>query len=76
MQRYFFGQNLFFQAEYQLIWKFPTFGASFKGMTMLNMEEVQQEIIEEFSAYTDWMDKNSYLLEVVNELPNIDTAET
>ncbi len=44
-------------------------------MTMLTMEEVQQEIIEEFSAYTDWMDKYSYLIEVGNELPTLDPAE-
>ena len=42
---------------------------------MLTMEEVQQEIIEEFSAYTDWMDKYSYLIEVGNELPTLDPAE-
>jgi cysteine desulfuration protein SufE len=35
----------------------------------MNIEEVQQEIISEFSAFDDWMDKYSYLIELGNNLP-------
>ena len=38
----------------------------------MNIEEIQQEIIEEFSAYDDWMDKYAYLIEMGNDLPPID----
>jgi cysteine desulfuration protein SufE len=38
-------------------------------------EEVQQEIIEEFSVYEDWMDKYGYLIELGNELPDLAQTE-
>ena len=38
----------------------------------MTIEEVQQEIIEEFSMYEDWMDKYTYLIELGNELPEMD----
>lgn len=38
----------------------------------MTIEEVQQEIIEDFSAYEDWMDKYAYLIELGNELEDID----
>jgi cysteine desulfuration protein SufE len=41
----------------------------------MTIEEVQQEIIEEFSVYEDWMDKYSYLIELGNELPELDPKE-
>ncbi len=41
----------------------------------MNIEEVQQEIIEEFSVYEDWMDKYSYLIELGNELEDLDPKE-
>ncbi len=41
----------------------------------MTIEEVQQEIIEEFSVYTDWMDKYSYLIELGNELKDLDPKE-
>lgn len=41
----------------------------------MTIEEVQHEIIEEFSVYTDWMDKYAYLIELGNELPNLDARE-
>jgi len=34
----------------------------------MSIEEVQQEIIDEFSIFEDWMDKYSYLIELGNEL--------
>ena len=38
----------------------------------MNIEEIQQEIIEEFSVYDDWMDKYAYLIEMGNDLPPIE----
>ena len=41
----------------------------------MTIEEVQQEIIEEFSVYEDWMDKYGYLIELGNELPDLVQTE-
>ncbi len=41
----------------------------------MTIEEVQQEIIAEFSSFDDWMDKYSYLIELGNSLPELDPAE-
>ena len=41
----------------------------------MTIEEVQQEIIAEFSVYTDWMDKYGYLIELGNELKDLDPKE-
>src|SRR5665647_3406950 len=41
----------------------------------MTIEQVQQEIIEEFSVYTDWMDKYSYLIELGNDLKDLDPKE-
>lgn len=38
----------------------------------MNLHEVQQNIIEEFSVFDDWLDKYNYLIELGNELPEID----
>lgn len=38
----------------------------------MTIENIQQEIIEEFSVFEDWMDKYSYLIELGNELKDID----
>ncbi|MBP5420309.1 MAG: SufE family protein [Bacteroidales bacterium] len=35
----------------------------------MTIEEVQQEIVDEFSGYDDWMDKYSYLIELGNDMP-------
>ncbi len=37
----------------------------------MSIEEVQQEITEEFSVYEDWMDKYSYLIELGNNLNDL-----
>lgn len=34
----------------------------------MSIEDIQQEIIDEFSAFDDWMDKYTYLIEMGNEL--------
>ena len=39
------------------------------------MEEIQQEIIEEFSMYEDWMDKYAYLIELGNDLEALDASD-
>jgi cysteine desulfuration protein SufE len=41
----------------------------------MTIEEIQQEIISEFSVYTDWMDKYGYLIELGNELKDLDPKE-
>jgi len=38
----------------------------------MSIEDIQQEIISEFSAFEDWMDKYSYLIELGNGLPPMD----
>jgi cysteine desulfuration protein SufE len=41
----------------------------------MTIDEVQLEIIDEFSSYGDWMDKYSYLIGLGNELPPIPESE-
>jgi len=38
----------------------------------MTIEETQQNIIEEFSVFDDWMDKYGYLIELGNELEEFD----
>ncbi|WP_010665518.1 SufE family protein [Marinilabilia salmonicolor] len=40
----------------------------------MTIKEKQQEVIEEFSAFDDWMDKYSLLIELGNELDSFDEA--
>lgn len=39
----------------------------------MTIEAIQQDIIEEFSIYEDWMDKYIYLIELGNNLDPLDT---
>jgi cysteine desulfuration protein SufE len=41
-------------------------------MNIMTLEEVRQEIVENFLLYVDWMDKYQYLIELSKELPIID----
>ena len=41
----------------------------------MTLEEKQNEIIEEFAIYDDWMDKYEYIIELGKELPMIDPAK-
>lgn len=41
----------------------------------MTIEQVQNEIVEEFSVNSDWMDKYAYLIELGNELHNLDPKE-
>lgn len=38
----------------------------------MTLKEQQDEIIEEFSIFDDWMDKYNYLIELSKDLPEID----
>ena len=40
----------------------------------MTINEIQDEIIEEFGGLTDWMDRYSLLIELGNELVNFDEA--
>jgi cysteine desulfuration protein SufE len=37
-----------------------------------SIQEIQEEIVEEFEVYDDWMDKYNYLIELSRDLPLID----
>ncbi len=39
---------------------------------METIKEVQEQIVNEFSIFDDWMDKYNFLIELSNELPLID----
>lgn len=41
----------------------------------MTIEEKQQEIIEDFAIYDDWMDKYEYIIELGKELPLIDESK-
>jgi cysteine desulfuration protein SufE len=41
---------------------------------MQTIQQIQDEIIEEFAALDDWMDKYSLLIEMGNALPPLDAA--
>ena len=38
----------------------------------MTINEIQDEIIEEFSIYDDWMDKYQYLIDLSKEMPPLD----
>jgi cysteine desulfuration protein SufE len=40
----------------------------------MTISEITQEIVEDFSALEEWMDKYNYLIEMGKELPLIDPA--
>lgn len=41
----------------------------------MTIEEIQQEIIGEFSMFEDWMDKYGYLIELGNDLQELDAKD-
>jgi cysteine desulfuration protein SufE len=41
----------------------------------MTISEIQKEIVEEFSAFEDWMDKYGYLIELGNELKDLDPKD-
>ena len=40
----------------------------------MNLNEIQKNIVEEFSVFDDWLDKYNFLIELGNELPEINPA--
>ena len=38
---------------------------------ILKIEEIEQEILDEFSLYEDWMEKYEYIIDLGKELPKI-----
>lgn len=38
----------------------------------MTIEEIEREIVSEFSVYEDWMDKYAYLIEIGNSIPAMD----
>lgn len=41
----------------------------------MNIEEKQQEIIDDFAIYDDWMEKYEYIIELGKDLPLIDSSK-
>lgn len=41
----------------------------------MTIDEKQEEIIEEFSVYDDWMEKYEYIIDLGKDLPIIDKAK-
>jgi len=39
---------------------------------MIDFNETQEDIVEEFSVFEDWLDRYNYLIELGNDLPAID----
>ena len=40
----------------------------------METDKIQDEIIDEFSAFDDWLDRYDMLIELGNDLPSINTA--
>ncbi|MDO9261957.1 MAG: SufE family protein [Flavobacteriaceae bacterium] len=38
----------------------------------MNMKDIQEEIVEEFSIFDDWMERYEYLIDIGKTLPQID----
>ncbi|GHU64109.1 Fe-S metabolism protein SufE [Bacteroidia bacterium] len=43
-----------------------------KNKIMITIDDIQNQIIEEFSIFEDWMDKYSLLIDLGNELQSLD----
>jgi cysteine desulfuration protein SufE len=50
----------------------PSAANNIKNKTMMTIEQAEQQIIEEFELFDDWMDKYNYIIELGKELPLID----
>ncbi len=42
---------------------------------IMTIDNIQNEVIEEFSVFDDWMDKYAYLIELGNELSDFDEEQ-
>ncbi len=43
-------------------------------MSNINKDAIQEQIIEDFELFDEWLDKYNYLIELSSELPKIDEA--
>ncbi len=50
----------------------PSAANNIKNKTMMTIEQAEQQIIEDFELFDDWMDKYNYIIELGKELPLID----
>jgi len=41
----------------------------------MTINEVQQQLVEEFSVFTDWMDKYGYIIELGKEVPELESSK-
>ena len=41
----------------------------------MTIKEIEQNIIEEFACYEEWLDKYAYIIELGKECPEIDPAD-
>lgn len=41
----------------------------------MTIQDIEEQIVEEFSIFDDWMDRYNYLIELSKELPIIDEKE-
>lgn len=41
----------------------------------MSIDEKQQEIIDEFAIFSDWMEKYEYIIDLGKELPQIDSSK-
>lgn len=41
----------------------------------MKIAEIEEQIIEEFAAFDEWMDKYAYIIELGNDCPIIDTKD-
>lgn len=41
----------------------------------MTINQIQDQIIEEFSIFNDWMDKYSYVIDLANDIPQIELAK-
>lgn len=41
----------------------------------MNIKEIEQQIVDEFNVFEDWMDKYNYLIELGRECPIIDEKD-
>ncbi|MFH0758288.1 MAG: SufE family protein [Bacteroidota bacterium] len=40
----------------------------------MNLNDIQKDIVDEFSVFEDWLDRYDYLIELGKDLPEIDPA--
>ena len=43
-----------------------------KSIVMKSIDEIQQEIVEEFELFDNWIDRYNYLMELAKKLPPLD----